>query len=100
MAFVITEGNPVWLIVSVPFNVDRYHWSLLDYLPPAVKETMELFLNEFVYLPWREVRRAMASGNEGLADISTQVDATRLEEVQVKWHAAVMIMFFCEAYVC
>ncbi|GAX75625.1 hypothetical protein CEUSTIGMA_g3069.t1 [Chlamydomonas eustigma] len=74
-----------------------YYWSLLDYLPPAVKETMEVFLNEFVYLPWREVQRAMKTGSDGQADIiPTQVDATRLEEVQSRYLQSQLMSRFTE----
>ncbi len=40
----------------------RFVWNLKEHLPPAVQQDLVLLLTEFLYLPWREARKAAARG--------------------------------------
>ena len=54
-----------------------------DYLPPALQEPLALLLTEFVFLPWREARRAVLNG-ASQGGTQAQVDSSKAEEVQVR----------------
>lgn len=75
-------------------------WNLKENLPLAVQQDLVLLLTEFLYLPWREARRAVAGvapGGEGAGASSSSQEppmsqggstqaaavATRVEETQV-----------------
>ncbi len=46
-------------VVAAPLL--SFQWSLASFLPPALQEALEVLLNEFVYLPWKEAQRAAAA---------------------------------------
>ncbi|KAG2442618.1 hypothetical protein HXX76_002703 [Chlamydomonas incerta] len=78
--------------------VVKFVWNLKEHLPPAVQQDLVLLLTEFLYLPWREARKAAqqqqqqagaagAGGSQAAPASqggSTQAAAasTRAEEVQ------------------
>lgn len=47
---------------SLPLLLRRFVWNLKEHLPPAVQQDLVLLLTEFLYLPWREARKAAARG--------------------------------------
>ncbi|GLC51172.1 hypothetical protein PLESTB_000473800 [Pleodorina starrii] len=93
--------------------VVKFVWNLKDNLPPAVQQDLVLLLTEFLYLPWKEARKAAGGaagagaagadgGSQGGAPLSqggsTQaaVAATRAEEVQSSFLKALVSEVFTE----
>ncbi|GLI69098.1 hypothetical protein VaNZ11_013644, partial [Volvox africanus] len=48
--------------------VVKFVWNLKENLPSAVQQDLVLILTEFLYLPWREARRAARAATEGRGD--------------------------------
>ncbi|KXZ56813.1 hypothetical protein GPECTOR_1g732 [Gonium pectorale] len=78
------EGEEAGAAAVEDEPVVKFVWNLKEHLPPAVQRELTLLTTEFLYLPWREARRAAAaatsaaaagSGSQGGAGGSTQAVA-------------------------
>lgn len=80
---------PDGFALSVPRS---QQWNLVEFLPRALHQPMQLLLAEWMYLPWQEANRAAAAARGATQGGSQAVlDTRQAEQIQVSslgalWH--------------
>jgi hypothetical protein len=64
-------------------------WNLVEFLPRALHQPMQLLLAEWMYLPWQEANKAAAAAR-GASQGGSQaaLDTRQAEQIQVKGQPA------------
>jgi hypothetical protein len=76
-------------LLHLPFNLPPFYlhsqeWNLVEFLPRALHQPMQLLLAEWMYLPWQEANRAAAAARGATQGGSQAVlDTRQAEQIQV-----------------
>lgn len=76
--------HPACLRVCMCIAPHSQQWNLVEFLPRALHQPMQLLLAEWMYLPWQEANKAAAAAR-GASQGGSQaaLDTRQAEQIQV-----------------